>query len=215
MRRLFTALLFFVSCLACAQERPFWKEIQAFKAADEVHMPPANAIVFVGSSSFKMWKDVAQSFPDHTVINRGFGGSSLPHVIEYAKDIVIPYHPKQVVIYCGDNDFMSDTVTSEIVVDRFKTLFRLLRRELPGVSILYVSIKPSPSRQHLMPKMAAANTSIRRFLKKKRDARFIDIWDPMLDANGQPRPELFLEDNLHMNKKGYAIWQKALEPYLK
>lgn len=178
-------------------------------------MPPANAIVFVGSSSFKMWKDVAQSFPDHTVINRGFGGSSLPHVIEYAKDIVIPYHPKQVVIYCGDNDFMSDTVTSEIVVDRFKTLFRLLRRELPGVSILYVSIKPSPSRQHLMSKMAAANTSIRRFLKKKRDARFIDIWHPMLDANGQPRPELFLKDNLHMNKKGYAIWQKALSPYLK
>jgi lysophospholipase L1-like esterase len=162
-----------------------------------------------------MWKNVQDAFPGHHIINRGFGGSSLPHVIAYAEDIVIPYKPKQVVIYCGENDFMNDTVTSDIVVNRFITLYKKLRDALPRTEILYVSIKPSPSRQHLMSKMAAANTAIRKFLKSQRRTAFVDIWHNMLDTQGSPRKELFLGDMLHMNEKGYAIWQKALEPHLK
>jgi len=111
MRRILPALFVLVSLVVSAQVRPFSKEIKAFKTSDSLHAPPRKAIVFVGSSSFTMWKDVQQDFPNHVVINRGFGGSSLPHVIDYAEEIIIPYKPKQVVVYCGENDFMSDTVT--------------------------------------------------------------------------------------------------------
>ncbi len=215
MRRIIILLLLCSSFTLSAQQRPFWKEISAFMSADSIEMPPRKSIVFVGSSSFKMWKDLEQDFPDHRVVNRGFGGSSLPHVIDYADEIVIPYKPRQVVIYCGDNDFMDPTVTSEIVIERVKTLFHLLRKEIPRADIIYVSIKPSPSRQHLMPKMAAANEAIQKFLEAQRKAVFVDIWHPMLDDQGQPRKELFLNDMLHMNRKGYAIWQQAVEPYLK
>lgn len=215
MKGILTALLLCLTLLVSAQQPPFWKEISAFKTADSVRAPVKNAIVFVGSSSFRMWKNIQQDFPNHNIINRGFGGSSLPHVIEYVDEIVIPYQPKQVVVYCGENDFMTDTVTSEIVVDRFKTLFRLLRDEIPKAEILFVSMKPSPSRQHLMSEINEANQSIRRFLDKQRKGAYVNIWDPMLDKDGNPRKELFLKDMLHMNEKGYAIWQKALEPYLR
>ena len=215
MKRLLTVLFVCCSLVLFAQDRPFWKEIKAFKSADSVKAPPQNAIVFVGSSSFRMWKDLQNAFPQHVVINRGFGGSSLPHVIDYADEIVIPYKPKQVVIYCGENDFTSDTVTSKTVTDRFVTLFNLLRKELPRTEIVFVSMKPSPSRQHLMTKIDAANDAIRDFLQSKKHAAYVDIWDDMLDKNGAPRKELFLRDMLHMNEAGYAIWQKAIAPHLK
>lgn len=214
MKRIVTVLLVFVSFVVTAQERRFGKEIDAFKHADSLKPPAKNAIVFVGSSSFRLWKDLQDDFPDYPVINRGFGGSSLPHVIENAEAIIIDYEPKQVVIYCGENDFMSDTVTSEIVVDRFKTLFSLLRKELPRAKISFVAMKPSPSRQRLKSEIGAANIAIRDFLKKQRRASYINIWDPMLDEKGNPRPELFLKDMLHMNDKGYAIWQEAIRPHL-
>lgn len=216
MTRIRATLLFVFVCFAVyAQDRPFWKEIKAFKTADSIQAPPQNAIVFVGSSSFTIWKNVQSDFADHVIVNRGFGGSSLPHVIAYADNIVIPYRPKQVVIYCGENDFMNDTVTSEIVVDRFRQLFNQLRNALPRSEITFVSMKPSPSRQRLMPEMAAANKSIRDFLNKQRRTSYVDIWDAMLDENGAPRKELFLKDMLHMNEHGYAIWRKAIEPHLK
>lgn len=215
MKRILVPLFLCISFALTAQQRPFWNEISQFKSADSLREPPRNAIVFVGSSSFKMWKNIDQYFPQHKVINRGFGGSSLPHVIEYANDIIIPYHPRQVVIYCGENDFMTDSVTSQMVVDRFKNLFSIIRESLPRADVLFVSMKPSPSRARLMPKIAAANASIRDFLKSKPHAVFIDIWNDMLDQDGAPRKELFLPDMLHMNESGYAIWQKAIEPYLK
>lgn len=215
MKRLLTVLFVCCSLVLFAQDRPFWKEIKAFKSADSVKAPPQNAIVFVGSSSFRMWKDLQNAFPRHVVINRGFGGSSLPHVIDYADEIVIPYKPKQVVIYCGENDFTSDTVTSKTVTDRFVTLFNLLRKELPRTEIVFVSMKPSPSRQRLMTEIEAANDAIRDFLQSKKRAAYVDIWDDMLDKNGAPRKELFLRDMLHMNEAGYAIWQKAIAPHLK
>ena len=215
MKQFITLVLILTSCSLTAQERPFEKEIEKFKAADATEAPPKNAIVFVGSSSFRKWTDVQEDFPGRTIINRGFGGSSLPHVIDYADDIVIPYKPKQVVIYCGENDFTNDTVTSEIVSERFKMLFKKLRKQLPRAEIVYVSMKPSPSRQHLMQEMATANATIREFLQQNPRTAYVSIWDEMLDENGSPRKELFVKDMLHMNEKGYAIWQKALDPYLK
>ncbi len=132
-------------------------------------------------------------------------------MIRYTNDVIIPYQPKQVVIYCGDNDLAgSDTVTSETVLSRFKILFEQIRGALPQASIVYVSIKPSPSRQRLMPQMEKANQLIRHFLKTKKKTAFVDVYHPMLDADGNPKKELFVVDMLHMNAKGYAIWKKEI-----
>src|SRR4030095_9816795 len=159
---------------------PFWDDIQAFKKEDSLHPPNKNMILFVGSSSFTMWKTVQQDFPGYRIINRGFGGSSLPDVIRYEDDIIFPYQPKQIVIYCGENDLAgSDTVTAEIVTARFKQLFTSIRQKLPKVLIVYISIKPSPSRQHLMPKMVQANMMIKSLLLQNRNTVFIDVYNKM------------------------------------
>ncbi len=213
--KLFTLFLFYSIPALHAQHAPFYSEIQDFKKQDSLHFPPSNAILFVGSSSFRKWQDVQDYFPGRTIINRGFGGSSLPDVIRYADDIIFPYNPRQVVIYCGDNDLAaSDNVTANIVFTRFTQLFDIIRNKMPSVSIAFVSIKPSPSRQHLMKKMDDANMMIKEFLRNKKNAAFIDVYSAMLDANGSPRKDIFLSDNLHMNEKGYAIWKKVMAPFL-
>ncbi|MDB5221593.1 MAG: hypothetical protein JWN83_260 [Chitinophagaceae bacterium] len=198
-----------------AQQPPFWDEIQNFKKQDSIHFPAKNQILFVGSSSFTKWTDVQNYFPSYKIINRGFGGSSLPDVIRYAGDIIFPYHPKEIVIYCGENDLAaSDTVTSKMVFDRFKKLFVLIRKKMPKVPVVFISIKPSPSRQHLMPKMVDANRMIKNYLSKNTNTTFVDVYHKMLNAYGNPIDDIFIEDRLHMNAKGYAIWRKAIQPYL-
>ncbi|MEO7394958.1 MAG: hypothetical protein ABIU11_08420 [Chitinophagaceae bacterium] len=124
----FTGLLLHILLVAYAQ--PFVNEIAAFKKKDSISFPPKNAILFIGSSSFRLWPNFPTYFPSHTIINRGFGGSLLPDIILYADDIIFPYQPRQVVIYCGENDIgSSDTVTTEIVLTRFKNLFQLIRKK--------------------------------------------------------------------------------------
>lgn len=196
--------------------QPFIDEIKTFKHKDSISAPPKKAILFIGSSSFTKWVDVQDYFPNYHIINRGFGGSSLPDVIRYADSIIFPYKPKQIVIYCGDNDLASsDTITADTVLNRFKQLFQLIRTRNKKVNIAYVSIKPSPSRQRLMPQMQNANTLIKNYLGTQRRTSFIDVYHPMLGAGGKPLKEIFIEDSLHMNQKGYAIWQKVIEPHLK
>ncbi|OYZ02698.1 MAG: hypothetical protein B7Y37_02655 [Sphingobacteriia bacterium 28-36-52] len=199
-----------------ATAQPFIKEIKAFQTADSILMPPSRAILFAGSSSFRLWKNIESDFPRHTIINRGFGGSSLPDVIRYTEEILFPYNPKQVVIYCGENDFAADpTLSSDSVVERFKTLFQMIRKRNKTTHIAFVSMKPSPSRWKMKDQMIAANEGIKQYLKSQRRTNYVDVWTPMLAENGEPMKDLFLSDNLHMNAKGYAIWQKAIEPVLK
>ncbi len=213
IKHLFFLYCFFTSITGFAQ--PFADEIQAFKNQDKINPPPANAILFVGSSSFRKWTDVSSYFPGYTIINRGFGGSVFPDVIRYENDIIIPYHPKQVVIYCGDNDLASsDAITADSVFERFKVLFEGIRQGLPGENIVYVSIKPSPSRARLQEKMEKANLLIQTYLSIQSHAAFVDVYHKMLNPDGSIMADIFLEDKLHMNAKGYAIWQKAIEPYL-
>lgn len=214
--KLFLSLLFFIAVFSAAVAQPFSGEIAAFKKQDSLSFPPKNAILFVGSSSFTMWKDVQDYFPGYTIINRGFGGSTLPDVIYYVDEVIVSYHPKQIVIYCGENDLASsDTVTAKDVFERFKTLFQLIREKLPQVPVAYVSMKPSPSRANLSEKMIQANGWIKSFLAKQKKTAYIDVYTKMLGKDHKPRPELFLGDRLHMNKAGYTIWQKAIKPYLK
>lgn len=199
-----------------AQKEPaFYDEIQHFKHLDSAHFPPRNAILFVGSSSFRKWEDVQSYFPDKKIINRGFGGSELTDAIRYANEIIIPYHPRQIVIYSGENDLAySDTVTPKIVLSRVITLFNIIRASMPMVPIIYVSIKPSPSRENLMPRMEEANKLIKQYLQLKKKTVFVDVYHKMLGKDGKPLKDIFTEDNLHMNAKGYHIWQKAIAPYL-
>lgn len=209
-------LFVFISATLSAQQLPFYNEIQQFKKQDSISYPPKNAILLVGSSSFRKWLDVQSYLPNYTIINRGFGGSVLPDVIRYANDIIIPYHPKQVLVYCGDNDLASsDTITPRIVTNRFKQLFSIIRSKLPVATITFVSIKPSPSRYKLMAKMEKTNNMIKAFLTTQKKTSFIDVFHPMLMANGKAIPGIFLADSLHMNEKGYDIWKKAIEPKLK
>lgn len=215
--RVFLAFVF-LSCFfkVQAQEVRFWRDIQAFKKQDSLNPPLQNAILFIGSSSFTNWTNLQADFPKHQIINRGFGGSTLEDVIYYYDDIVTPYQPKQVVIYCGENDFAeSDTVSAEIVFHRFNQLYKMLRNDLGNIDIAYVSIKPSPSRKHLLPKMIEANRRIENFIKEKDNIEFIDVFHGMLDKDGNPKTDIFLEDKLHMNAKGYSAWIKAIKPFLK
>ena len=194
---------------------PFYKEVSALKSKDSAAYPAPNTILFTGSSSFTKWTDVNAYFPGYKIVNRAFGGSSLPDLIRYAGQVIVPYQPKQIVIYCGDNDLAaSDSITPQIVLDRFKQLFTQIRNKLPNTHILYVAIKPSPSRERLMPKMVQANLLIKKFLKSKPKTAFADIYHAMLLADGKPNPALFVEDMLHMNASGYVIWQKILQPHL-
>ncbi len=214
--------MLFIACLLAstpiihAQTSPaFWQEIVAFKKKDSIQAPPSNAILFVGSSSFARWQDVNNYFPDFTIINRGFGGSILTDVIRYTYDIILPYQPKQVVIYCGENDLASaDNISSVEAYNRFKTLFGMIRTNLPKTNIAFISMKPSPSRASLQEKMKVANQMIKTYISKQKNASFIDIYDAMLDKKGQMREELYVGDRLHMKPAGYAIWQKAILPYL-
>jgi lysophospholipase L1-like esterase len=215
MKQLRLFFLFLGTCLS-TQAQPFAADIAVFKKQDSISFPAAGQILFVGSSSFTSWKDVQEYFPGYKILNRGFGGSSMPDIIRYANDIIIPYKPIQIVIYCGENDIAGDTsVTGEIVFDRFRELYKTIRTNLGHVSITYISMKPSPSRWHWRSKMMDGNKRVDKFLsKKKRNGKYISVWNAMLGANGEPKPEIFLRDNLHMNKDGYAIWQKIIEPFL-
>ncbi|RYY30574.1 MAG: G-D-S-L family lipolytic protein [Chitinophagaceae bacterium] len=201
---------------AAAQDPPFYKDIQNFKRMDSAAMPPKGAIVFTGSSSFTGWKDVQQRFPDYTIINRGFGGSSLPHVIMYADDVIFKYEPKQVVIYCGENDAAAGAqVTADTITNRFITLFNLIRGRLPDTDIAFVSMKPSPSRVKFRDVITKANDRIKTFLEQHPKTAYIDVYSKMLDTNGAPIGTLFQSDSLHMTRPGYDIWTEAIGPYLK
>ena len=193
----------------------FWNDIVAFKKQDSIQPLPSSPILLTGSSSFTRWKDVKDYFPGLPILNRGFGGSVLTDVIRYAYDVIIPYKPKQVLIYCGENDLASsDSITVSEVVKRFKTLYAIIRENLPNAVISFVSIKPSPSREKIQPKVKEANRQIKAFLAKQKKVQFIDVYDAMLDKQGKMREELYVEDRLHMKPEGYRIWQKIISPYL-
>ena len=216
---LFVFVLFLEIHTATAQTSntiPFQEEINVFIKKDSIAMPAANSILFVGSSSFNYWKDISNYFPGYPIINRGFGGSSLPDIIHFNQETILKYKPKQIYIYCGENDIAaSDTITPAIVFERFKTLYTIIRTHLGNkVPVMYVSIKPSVARWSMEEKFFAANLLIRNFINKQKHTQFLDVHSAMLDSNGMVYKDIFIADKLHMNAKGYAIWQKIIAPTL-
>ena len=189
-------------------------EIKAFEAADRTNPPPHNAIVFVGSSSIQMWKTLAQDFPEYKVINRGFGGSAIADSVAFAERIVLPYRPRMVVLYAGDNDIAAGKPPEQVAAD-FKVFVRKIQTALPKTRIAFIAIKPSPSRWNLVEKIKAANRMIESFCRRDERLIYIDVFQAMLGADGRPRAELFVEDRLHMNAAGYALWTELIKPRLR
>ncbi len=205
-------LLLSVTFTTVAQQR-FANDIREFKKSDSVERPPENPILFIGSSSFTRWKDVHEAFPRHVILNRGFGGSTLLDVIRYQEDIIFPYQPKQIIIYCGENDIASGASSDELL-SRFDQLFTSIRQRLPDVPVAFVSMKPSPSREKFRDELTKGNQLVRDYLKGKKHTKYIDVYSRMLNKQDKPQPALFVSDSLHMNENGYAIWRKAIQPAL-
>ena len=211
MKKVLLLLLCLVSVTAIAQEKPFWKEISAFVKQDSINKPKDGVILFVGSSSFRLWTDVKKDFNNENILNRAFGGATLLDMIRYKDQNLLNYHPSKIVLYCGENDVASsDKVDGKEVFQRFKTLFDIIRKQYPDVPLVYVSIKPCLLRWSMKDRMIDANQRISSFLSHKKKTTFVDIWDAMLE-NGEPKKDIFREDNLHMNAKGYAIWIEKMK----
>ncbi|NMH26234.1 GDSL-type esterase/lipase family protein [Flavobacterium solisilvae] len=206
---LFLSILF-ISVNTIAQENQFTNEIKAFRKQDSIQKPNDGMLLFIGSSSFRLWKDVKSDFNNQNILNRAFGGATLLDLIYFQNDVVLKYKPKKIFIYCGENDIASsEKVTPKMVFKRYKTFYKTLRKQFPETPIIFVSLKPAISRWHMKDRMMATNKLISQFMKNKKNATFVNIWDDMIE-NGEPRKDIYIHDNLHMNAKGYAIWVEKM-----
>ena len=196
------------------REKEWEREIAAMLEIDVRQTPPSNPVVFTGSSSIRMWRSLRQDFPHLNVINRGFGGSHLEDLVFFAPKIVLPYKPKKIVIYSGENDVEAGQSADNVLAD-FKAFVEFRDKSLPGVPIVYISMKPSVLRWAKWPEMKRGNDLIKAEAARRKRITFVDISERMLGADGKPRPELFLADGLHLNAAGYALWREILLLYLK
>ncbi len=190
----------------------FEAEIQSFETQDAASPPPSRPIVFVGSSSIKIWPNLPAAFPGLPVLNRGFGGSEMSDVLVYFDRVVARYSPSLVVLYEGDNDLAGGKSVAQ-VAGEYATFLDRVRQQLPSTAVMLLSVKPSPSRLSILPQMQQLNSSLKN-LADAGGASYVDVHTPMLNGSGQPRPELFQSDQLHMNASGYALWQSILTPVL-
>jgi lysophospholipase L1-like esterase len=190
----------------------FRAEIQAFEQWDNKNSFPADAVLFVGSSSIRMWQ-TRTSFPDLPVINRGFGGSHISDINYYFKQVVLPYKLKLIVFYAGDNDIASGKSAQQVLED-FKRFVEMVTEILPRTPIIFISIKPSESRWNFWPVAMQANEMIRLFCENKKQLIFVDAGSVLLNADGKVNNEIFLADKLHMNEQGYHKWTQVLRPVI-
>jgi lysophospholipase L1-like esterase len=189
------------------------KDIQAFEAVDKASPPPQNAILLIGSSSIRKWTNAPAQFPDHRLIMRGFGGSYLSDSVAFLNRIVIPYRPKLVLLYAGDNDIAGGKTPEQVFAD-FQEFVARTQAALPEARIAYLSIKPSPSRTRFMERFKTTNRLIQEFCQDNPKLIYVDVFTPMTTADGQPRPELFVSDRLHLNVEGYKLWAGIVKPVL-
>lgn len=198
---------------AAPPERPidrFEKAIVAYEAKDRTSPPPQGAVLFVGSSTFALWKGLEEDMKPIVVINRGFGGSTIPEVLHYLDRIVIPYKPAKIVLYVGGND-IADGVEPIMVFERFKTLVQKIRAALPETAIYFISMKSAPTRLRFSAQYDEANRLIHEYIQKGRNLHFIETRHLLVDGQGKPREELYLDDRLHLNRQGYEAWIPVLK----
>ncbi len=223
MRRLPLALLIAILALICLQsgwsaegahDYARWeKEISAFEQSDRTNPPPKNALLFIGSSTIRLWKTLAEDFPQHRIINRGFGGSEIVDATHFAERIIFPYQPRMVFLRAGGNDLWAGK-SPEQVFANFKEFVATVHAKLPETEVVFISLSPSIARWHQADKEKAVNAFVQDYAKHSARAKFIDAWSIPLDADGQPRPELFLADKLHFSAAGYKLLVDRVRPFL-
>jgi lysophospholipase L1-like esterase len=189
------------------------KEISAYEASDRTNPPPKGGIVFIGSSTIRLWKTLALDFPDHKVINRGFGGSEIADSTHFAERIIFPYEPKQVFLRAGGNDIHNGRLPDEVAAD-FAEFVRVVHAKLPKAEIVYIPVSPAPSRWGENDKYRALNKKIRKIALNSPRCTYIDCYDVSLTPDGKARPELFVADQLHFNADGYKLLTERVRPYL-
>ncbi len=189
------------------------KELLAFEAQDATNPPPRRPIVFTGSSSIRMWQDLSRDFPEMGVLNRGFGGSQLSDMQEHFERLILRYRPRQVVIYSGANDISAKKPVERVVAD-LKDVVNRIHRDLPKTRVTFLSIALNPSRWEQRERIVAANAAIAEFMARDPRRQYLDVTSPMLQADGSPKPDIFLKDRLHMNRKGYDLWIPVIRPAL-
>ncbi len=188
-------------------------DIQAFEQWDRKNSFPSNAVLFIGSSSIRLW-ETRQCFPDLPVINRGFGGSQIAEITPFIGRIVVPYQPRAIVFYAGDNDIAAGKSPQTITND-FRDFVRGVRETLADAPIYFLSIKPSPSRWSMWLNASHANKLIRDFCRSNPGLHYVDLASCLLQEDGTPNPLFYLPDNLHLNAQGYKIWTQILAPSLR
>lgn len=190
-----------------------WEEaIRNFEEADQESPPATGGVLFIGSSSIRLW-DVAAAFPNVPVVNRGFGGSEVADALHFVDRIVIPYQPRTIVLYAGDNDINREKTPCRVHED-FQQFVSAVHAALPETRVLFIAIKPSLSRWGLIHRIRAANALIRADCEEDPLLTYVDVEGPMLGDDGRPRAELFKEDGLHLNDAGYDLWNELVRPHL-
>jgi len=190
-----------------------WEEnLAAFAAADLKNTPEPGSVLFVGSSSIRLWDNLEEQFEDARVLKRGFGGSRLSDCVKHLDRLVIKYRPRLVMLYAGDND-LAEGGSPEDVLTRVQAFAQGVHRRLPDTRIMFISIKPSPARRALIDKARAANDLVRAYANEHPLVDYVDVFTPMLAADGSPRAELFRKDALHLNDQGYALWRRIIRPF--
>ena len=202
-------------CLSAQTAERWDATIQKFEDQDKVSPPPQNGIVFIGASSIVRW-NLPEYFPElgAKAINRGFGGSQSVDAVRYVERIVVPYHPRVVVYYAGDNDVEANVPAQEIA-HQFELFDQKVHRALPQTKIIFISIKPSIRRWKWIDTIRSANAMAKAYCAKEKHLAFMDIEQSMLGADGKPNPDLLVADGLHMTPAGYRLWTAALTPLLK
>ena len=189
------------------------QEIAALEARDAKEMPPKGGVLFVGSSSIRLW-DLKKSFPELGAVNHGFGGSQIADSVKHFQRLVTPLAPKSIVFYAGDNDLAGGKSPEQVAQD-FREFHVLVRKALPEAKLIFIPIKPSPSRWKLIDKQRDANRRIRELLAQDPKSSIVEIERPMLGDDGQPRAELYRDDKLHLTPAGYELWTSLLAPFVK
>lgn len=202
------------SAMPASRVASFEESIAAFAAADREQAPPTGGILFVGSSSIRLWNDLEKQFGPSIVLKRGFGGSKMSDCTRYLDRLVFPYKPRQVVVYAGDNDLAEGIPPQDILIS-FQKFVDGVQRELPTTRIAYISIKPSPARARLIPKIRETNQLIQQYTSENEKLDFIEVFTAMLDAEGRPRADLFRADALHLNEAGYTLWRRIIAQHVR
>jgi lysophospholipase L1-like esterase len=192
-----------------------WEDaLAAFAAADLKNAPEPGAVLFVGSSSIRLWDGLEEQFEDARVLKRGFGGSRLTDCVKHLDRLVVNYRPRVVLLYAGDND-LAEGGSPEDVLARVQAFAEGVHGRLPETRVMFISIKPSPARRALLHKARAANDLVRAYADRHPLVDYVDVFTPMLAVDGSPRAELFRKDQLHLNDQGYALWRKIIRPLVR